>query len=283
MIERLEGTFFGHNDVELFYQLWRPTETRGTIVVTHGIAEHSECYHRFATNLAEEGWTVVGWDLRGHGKSEGKRGYVEDFNHYALDLDAFIKFIKAQIHKRELSLFLFGHSMGGLITLKSLVQTAPSGIKALCLSSPALGVSVVVPKFKVKAAHFLSDWAPKMTLYNEINFHDLHRDKDLIKKYEQDPLRHEKISPRLYLGMMSSIDEVMRHASDVHIPLIMQLAGNEKVVSTPESQKFYELVSSKKKEIHVYQDSRHEILNDLDRETVLRDLKNFLQKMASQE
>jgi alpha-beta hydrolase superfamily lysophospholipase len=283
MIERLEGTFFGHNDVELFYQLWRPTETRGTIVVTHGIAEHSECYHRFATNLAEDGWTVVGWDLRGHGKSEGKRGYVEDFNHYALDLDAFIKYIKAQIHKRELSLFLFGHSMGGLITLKSLVQTAPSGIKALCLSSPALGVSVVVPKFKVKAAHFLSDWAPKMTLYNEINFHDLHRDKDLIKKYEQDPLRHEKISPRLYLGMMSSIDEVMRHAPDVHIPLIMQLAGNEKVVSTPESQKFYELVSSKKKEIHVYQDSRHEIFNDLDRETVLRDLKNFLQKMASQE
>ena len=173
--------------------------------------------------------------------------------------------------------------MGGLITLKAVLQNAPGGIKALLLRSPALGISVAVPKFKEKAAHFLADWLPKVTLYNEINYHDLHKDKDLIKKYQVDPLRHEKISPRLYLGMVEAIKEVIDHASEIHLPLLMQLAGQEKVVNTPESQRFFDLVGSKKKEIHIYPDSLHEIFNDLERDIVFRDLKNYLQKTASQE
>lgn len=283
MIERLEGTFFGLGDTELFYQLWKPAETRGTIVLTHGIAEHSECYHRFATSLAEDGWMVVGWDLRGHGKSEGKRGYVDDFSHYSQDLDLFIKFVKAQIHDRNLPLFLFGHSMGGLITIKTLIQNAPAQIRAVLLSSPALGVSLQVPELKVKAARLLADWAPKVTLYNEIDYKNLHKDPELLKSYRQDPLRHEKISPRLYLGMMASIDEAFQHAKEVHLPLLIQLAGQEKIVNTTESQRFFDSVSSKKKEVFVYQDSFHEIFNDIERDQALRDLKNFLQKMASQE
>ena len=278
MIERLEGTFFGYKDVELFYQIWRSDQTRGTIVVTHGLAEHSENYNTFAQELAQDGYTVVAWDLRGHGRSEGKRGYVEDFSDYSHDHDLMIKFVKAQIHKREKPLFLFGHSLGGLITLKTLLLHAPAHVQAVLLSSPALGVSLEVPAIKVKAARFLSDWAPKVTLYNEINYRDLHKNEELIKKYQQDPLRHEKISPRLFLGMMSSIDEVFRQAQDIHLPLLMQLAGQEKVVSTSSSQKFFDLVSSKRKEIHIYPDSFHEIFNDIESPSAFKDLKNFLQK-----
>ncbi len=283
MIERLEGTFFGYKDAELFYQVWRKGESRGTIVVTHGLAEHSENYHRFATAFAEDGWTVIGWDLRGHGKSEGKRGYVEDFADYCHDLDALVKFLKSQMQTRGKPLFLFGHSMGGLITIKTVINHAPGGVTALCLSSPALGVSLEVPKLKVKAAHILADWLPKVTLYNEIDYSLLHRDQELLKEYRNDPLRHEKISPRLFLGMTSSFTEAFDHAGEIHQPVLMQLAGVDKIVSTPEAERFFDLLGSKKKEILVYAESYHEIFNDLGREEVIGDLKDFLKRTSGVE
>lgn len=279
MIERLEGTFFGFEDCELFYQLWRPEASRGTIVVTHGIAEHSECYHRFAQVMAQDNWTIVGWDLRGHGRSEGKRGYVADFAEYSDDLDQLIRFVKAQIHKRENPFVLFGHSMGGLITIKTLLNHAPGHLAAVALSSPAVGLSLPVPAIKEKAATFLAEWLPKLTLHNEIQYEQLHRDAELIKEYRNDPLRHDKVSPSLFLGMQAAFKEAFDHAAELHYPLILQLAGKEKIVSTPASEKFFDAYGSKKKEIHIYPDSYHEIFNDLNREEVFADLKKFLNKL----
>jgi alpha-beta hydrolase superfamily lysophospholipase len=279
MIERLEGTFFGYEDCELFYQLWRPETSRGTIVVTHGISEHSECYNRFANTMAQDNWTIVGWDLRGHGRSEGKRGYVADFSEFSNDLDALIKFVKAQILKRDQPLVLFGHSLGGLITLRTMVNNAPANIAALALSSPALGLSLPVPKIKERAAEILATWLPKVTLYNEIRYADLIRDTEMQKEYRNDPLRHDKASPQVYLGMQTAIQELNKQAAEIYVPVIMQLAGKEKIVSTPASEKFFELIGSKKKEIFVYADSLHEIFQDLGRDEVFADLKQFLNRV----
>ena len=287
MIERLEGTFWGYQDVELYYQLWRPvappnetpTQVQGTLLVTHGIAEHSDCYQRFAEDMTAKGWLVFVWDLRGHGRSEGKRGYVNRFQDFSNDLDAAIRYVKAQVMPKDKPLILFGHSMGGLITLQTVLIHSPSQIAALVLSSPALGLSLTVPPLKEKAARFLSDWLPKLTLYNEINFDDLIRDENLVREYKADPLRHDKISPRLFLGMVDAFTEVNKMATDVHLPVLMQLAGREKVVSTPVAEKFFDQLSSKKKEVYIYADSYHEIYNDLDRNDVLNDLVRFLESL----
>jgi alpha-beta hydrolase superfamily lysophospholipase len=287
MIERLEGTFWGYQDVELYYQLWRPvaqpnenpTQVQGTLLVTHGIAEHSDCYQRFAEDMAAKGWLVFVWDLRGHGRSEGKRGYVNRFQDFSNDLDAAIRYVKAQVMPKDKPLILFGHSMGGLITLQTVLIHSPSQIAALVLSSPALGLSLTVPPLKEKAARFLSDWLPKLTLYNEINFDDLIRDENLVREYKADPLRHDKISPRLFLGMVDAFTEVNKMAADIHLPVLMQLAGREKVVSTPVAEKFFDQLSSKKKEVYIYADSYHEIYNDLDRNDVLNDLVRFLESL----
>lgn len=276
MIERLEGTFWGYQDVELYYQVWKPQTSVGTILVTHGIAEHSDCYQKFAEDVTAKGWTVFVWDLRGHGRSEGKRGYVNRFKDFVDDLDAAIKFVKTQNYAPEKPLVLFGHSMGGLITSKAIIDYSPSNVHTLALSSPALGLSLEVPKVKEKAARWLAEWLPKITLYNEINFHDLVRDENLIREYKTDPLRHDKISPRLFLGMVETMDLVQRGAAEIHLPVILQLAGREKIVSTPASESFFEKLGSKKKEIFIYTESYHEIFNDLDREDVIRDFLKFI-------
>lgn len=287
MIERLEGTLWGYQDVELYYQVWRPTESssgdngqnsNATIVLTHGIAEHSDCYERFAESVTKQGHTVFAWDLRGHGHSEGKRGYVNRFQDFSDDLEAVTRFVKAEFWDKKSPLFLFGHSMGGLISLKLLLDHSPTGFAGLILSSPALGLTLPVPKIKEVAAHWLAEWLPKVTLYNEIQFDDLVRDQNLVAQYRADPLRHNRASPRLFVGLIETMDEVKREAAKIHIPTMIQLAGHERLVSTPESEAFFENLGATKKELYIYADSYHEIYNDLDREDVLRDLFQFLEK-----
>ncbi len=276
MIERLEGTFWGYQDAELYYQVWRPQTSVGTILITHGIAEHSDCYQKLAEDLAAAGRTVFVWDLRGHGRSEGKRGYVNRFQDFCEDLEAGIRFVKSQDYARSAPLVLLGHSMGGLITLKTFVNHTPAGIHCLALSSPALGLSLPVPKLKEKAAHILADWAPKITLYNEIDFSLLVRDENLVREYKADPLRHDRISPRLFLGMVEAMNEMKAAAKEIHIPLVLQVAGREKVVSTPIAEQFFENLASKKKKIFIYSQSFHEIFNDLDRDEAIKDLLSFI-------
>lgn len=276
MTTRTEGSFEGHDGAELFYQTWMTPEARGTLVLTHGINEHSEAYDRFfAKHMAPRGYNIIGWDLRGHGRSHGKRGYVEHFQDYVDDLDAFIRFLERG-GKLALPYSLVAHSMGGLITLKYLIDHGARGASSLCLSAPLLGVALAVPPLKDFAARVLFRMAPTVTLYNEIRYEDLTRDPEMLASYKKDPLRHEKISPTLYLGMMEMIAVVKAQGAKIELPTLMQLAGREKIVSRPEAEAFFNTLSSQKKRLIVYDESYHEIFNDLDRERVFADLDTFL-------
>ena len=117
---------------------------KGCIIITHGLGEHSECYQRLVEGLASLNMNIHGWDLRGHGRSEGKRGVIYDFLNFCEDLKIFLKYIQDQ-HPIS-PIFLLGHSMGGLIcnrTLLSLDQ--PLKIDGLILSSPLCALAIHVP------------------------------------------------------------------------------------------------------------------------------------------
>jgi alpha-beta hydrolase superfamily lysophospholipase len=292
-IERREGYFiseagFGSAPTELFYQTWTNSEATRCLVVTHGISEHSECYSKTAEALCELGWNIISWDLRGHGRSEGKRGYVERFEFYSVDLANLIQHLAKHGHL-DRPFALVGHSMGGLVTLRYALDAAAANDsteiqtaapRAIALSSPLLGVALEVPKIKDLAARVLNRILPSFTLYNEIRFEDLTRDPAFLKTYGADPLRHDRIAPSLYLGMFESIDYVKSRAIDLQIPCLVLAAGQEKIVSLPATKEFVEQIGSQNKKLIVYEDSYHEIFNDLDRLTVFRDLDAFLKPLT---
>ena len=282
-MERLEGSFFAYDDSELFYQVWRPEgESRGSVIVTHGMAEHSECYHDLATSLVEDKWTVYAWDLRGHGRSEGKRGYVRDFNEFRRDLENFIGHVKSLEASDHRVRFLLGHSMGGLIQLQLLLENPPQGIKAFIFSSPALGLSLHIPDLKRKSAELLSKWVPRISLYNEIKYEDLHRNSEKIREYKADPLRHEKISPGLFIGMLDAMAEVKNRAEELHQNILFQLSGDERICDAPAAEAVFEKISSKTKKLIIYPDSLHEIYVDNDRQQVIHDLKFYMKEYEGQ-
>jgi alpha-beta hydrolase superfamily lysophospholipase len=274
MPQRFEGQFDGFDQTELFFQTWMPESVRGVLVITHGLAEHSECYHPLARALAEDGWLVYAWDMRGHGRSEGKRGFVRHISNYVDDLACFHRLVASK--HRDQNLVFFGHSLGGLVTLRYLQSAAPVEFAALALSSPCLGLTVKVPPFKEKLAHVALRWLPTLTMYNEIKYEDLTHDEEMLKSYRADTLRHDKISPGLFLSMVESFPLASEQASAITQPVILQVAGEDRVVSAQASLDFFERLSGKKNQLFVYPGSFHEVFNDLDRDKALADLKKFL-------
>jgi len=273
MSQRHEGHFSSTDQVELFYQTWSPERTRGLVLITHGLAEHSDCYHHVARQLADDGWKTYAWDLRGHGRSEGKRGYAPSVQSYVQDLNTFTNLVRTQ--NPDLNLILFGHSMGGLVTIRHLESNSPNA-QAVVLSSPALGLSIEVPKIKEALAKMTAKWLPTLTLHNEVKYEDLTREPEFLNSYPRDTLRHDKISTTVFLSMMETFPLAMEQANLLQLPILMQLSGEDRLVSTPIAREFYERLPAKKKQLIVYSESLHEVYNDRERETVMSDLKKFI-------
>lgn len=275
MIKNLEGHFLSFDNSKIFYQLWLQENPKGTLIVTHGLAEHSDCYQEYAQKLNNAGYSVIGWDLRGHGKSEGKRGYVADFYDFIKDFDLFIKELEQKNLLNEPYAF-WGHSLGGLISTRAIIELGSYNATLLALSAPAFGVAIEVPKFKETATKFASQWLPKITLFNEVYYKDLVHDQELIKRYEKDSLRHDKISPCLFLGMLESMNILKEKFKKIDIPILLQLAGQDKIVSTPAAEEVFTSNSIQKNKKIVYRDSFHEIFNDHEKESVYNDFIEYL-------
>ncbi|MEQ1876262.1 MAG: lysophospholipase [Bdellovibrionia bacterium] len=273
-MKRTEGYFRGHKDYELFYQSWLPSKPIGTLVVTHGLGEHSECYDRLAQGLANSHLAIYAWDLRGHGRSEGNRGVIETFADYTNDLAHFITHLKSNSVKTPL--LLLGHSMGALVNLRAVLQHGTMDCTALALSSPLVGLTLRVPELKKIAAQVLAKYAPTFTLYNEVHFNDLTRDKKVIEEYTRDPLRHDRSSALLYLQISENMDFVIANAHTIHTPVLLQQAGNDRVVDRQTSRRLYDNLGSKDKEWIVYEGFKHEIFNETERARVYEDLKKWL-------
>ncbi len=276
MQKRTEGHFTGASEANLYYQNWETEGAIATLVMTHGMAEHSEAYEHLASGLEQYKINLTCWDLRGHGKSDGKRGYVENFLNYVNDLDFFFKHLGQQ-QKLKLPYFIGGHSLGGLIVLRYLLENGAGKAKGICLSSPLLGLSLPVPPIKDYASHILNRFLPTLTLNNEIKFELLSHDKEIIKSYYSDPFRHDKISSGVYLGMVENMQIInTRGGPSLNSPLLMQVAGDDRIVSRAASEEFFKSVSSRDKKLIIYEDFYHEIFNETDRAKPYLDLANFI-------
>ncbi len=276
---RLEGHFQGFQNTSLYYQEWLSKDPKGLLIITHGHGEHSECYLRLVNGLSTSGWSICCWDWRGHGRSDGKRGYAANFSDYCEDYNLFLNFILTQENVADLPVVVLGHSMGGLIQAKTLYDKGAnlSGrIQAQIYSAPLMGLSVDVPLVKDLAALMAYHIYPKLTLWNELKKSQFTSDAKVLEEYDRDPLRHDQISPGVYLGVLKALEKVEIMAKNSHLPTLMQLGKNDTVVSNESAISFFNSLNSTIKNLIVYDNSLHEIYNDIEREKSYSDLIQFL-------
>lgn len=276
MASKAEGFFNGFQNCRLHYKVWPSAGAKHALIITHGQAEHADCYKRLSEALSRLPLTIFCWDLRGHGKSEGQRGFVRHFNDYSEDLRCFINFIRESTTFSTDKMILLGHSMGGLIQLNYLAKQMHLQFKAQVLSSPLLGFSVEVPLYKDLAALAFRSLLPTLTLHNELNFADITKDPVILQEMQSDVLRHDRISPEAYLGAIETIESLRKEIGHIDLPSLFQIPEKDPIVDSNATRTFFKLFPAQNKVLIEYKDRKHETYNDIGREEVYEDLIKFL-------
>jgi acylglycerol lipase len=127
-------------NTNIYYQTWLPVgEVKAVLLVVHGLSEHSGRYMDVVNHFVPLGYAVYAFDHIGHGQSEGIREFVERFTDYTDTLAVYCELVEGwQTGK---SIFLFGHSLGGLISSYHLLDHQAS-FKGAVISGPGIKVSV---------------------------------------------------------------------------------------------------------------------------------------------
>lgn len=281
-MKRSESFFRGYDQTKLYMQKWDADDSCGTILITHGQAEHSDCYHRlidgFQRNEDGKHWSFIAWDLRGHGKSDGIRGYAKDFDEYVLDFHIFVEECLKLPSTQNKPVILLAHSMGGLIQNCALREKKYDRFNAQILSAPLFGVSVPVPAWKDSGSELLNAILPQLALSNELKNEQLTRDPEVIKEFEKDIYRHGKISAGVYLGLKREFTKLVTTAGAITLPTLLQISDNDPVVSTPEARRFFENLPIADKILEIYDGGKHELYNDIVREDVYKTIIEFCNK-----
>ncbi len=269
-----ESTFEGYENLPLYYQKWQPDETKAVLVIVHGFGEHSGRYMNVVNKMVPEGFTVYSFDHRGHGKSPGKRGHVQNWNEFIEDTKNFLKLVSDE--QKELPLFLMGHSMGGLIVLNYAISN-PEGLQGVIASGPLLAQPGISPVLLLLSKIMSKIW-PGFSIDTKLDVNHISRDPEVISAYNEDPLVHSMASARFGTEITTATDWTLAHADKFNLPLIILHGEADQLVPPHGSATFFENAATKDKERHLYPDGRHEPHNDIDRETVLQDLLNWLNK-----
>lgn len=215
--------------LELHLHRFGPTEGQILVALLHGYGEHAGRYAHVGRAWAEHGIRTLAVDLRGHGRSSGVRGYVERFDDYHLDATALVDEARAEANGRPI--FLFGHSMGGLIALHWLLSGGGKDLAGLALSSPLCAVKADVPAWKTKLGTAMSRVYPKLSLPSGLVGRDVSRDPEQARIYDSDPLNNKNATSRWYTETVAAMARVGERARELQLPTILLYGGDDRVAS----------------------------------------------------
>lgn len=268
-----EWKYEGKGGVSLYAQAWTPPEVRASMIVVHGLGEHSGRYQSIVDYFCPRGFAVHGSDHRGFGKSDGKRAFTESFDDFLDDLDTFVAAIRRKRPGEKI--VVIGHSMGGLIVLRWAALRNPD-VAALISSGAALEAGESISRLKIAAARILSRWAPALSMKNEVDPKDLSHDQAVVKAYEDDPLVIRTITARLGFEIIHTMETTLASADRVKAPLLVLHGEADPLVANSGSRKFFEATNAPDKRLHLYPGFYHEIFNENGKEKVFQDMERWL-------
>jgi alpha-beta hydrolase superfamily lysophospholipase len=273
-MNEITGTFDGIGGCKLFYKGWMPEGTaKAVMAIVHGAGEHIERYHNLVNILVAAGFALVGYDQRGHGRSEGQRGHIDSWDQYRGDLGIFLKLAVSLVP--ETPLFLYGHSMGSLVVLDYIMRT-PEGLRGAIISGIALDPKDAAPPLLVLIAKGLSGILPKFSMKTPLPGSALSRDPEVAKAYDEDPLVFRERTPRWATENLKTIAWIKDHPEKITLPVFFVHGELDPLLSAEGAQQFYERISYPDKAIKIYPDGLHEPHNDLDHDQVAADLEKWL-------
>jgi alpha-beta hydrolase superfamily lysophospholipase len=271
-IEAREETL-ENQGLKIFFRSWRPpTTVRGAVVVVPGFNSHSGYYAWVAQRLAAVGHATYAVDLRGRGRSDGERFYVDRFVDYVSDIAALMDVVKPR--DAGLPVFLLGHSAGGVLACLYTLEH-PSALAGLICESFAF--QTPAPDFALAVLKGLSHVAPHahvLRLKNE----DFSRDPQIVAAMNNDPLiAHETQPTKTVAELVRSDERLAEEFGRITLPLLILHGTEDKAAKSSGSQLFYDRAGSTDKTLKLYDGHFHDLLNDLGKETVMTDITAWIE------
>jgi alpha-beta hydrolase superfamily lysophospholipase len=256
---------------------WAPeTAPKSVVCLVHGLGEHIGRYEHVGATFVEAGYALLGFDLRGHGKSGGPRGHAPSADAFFKDIETFVR--DAGSRYPSVPRFLYGHSLGGLLTL-SYAVTHKVEVKGLIVSSPGLRTAIHEQKAKLMLAKILGSLAPTITLPSELEASHISRDPQVVKTYINDPLVHDKITTGFGKAGLVITDLAFQNASKLAVPLLLVYCSGDKIAFPRGSEEFAKLVPQNLVTLKRYEGLYHEPHNEPEKAQVLKD---YIQWLDSQ-
>jgi alpha-beta hydrolase superfamily lysophospholipase/SAM-dependent methyltransferase len=276
MRQAIEKMFTTWDGTELFYRAW-PADTPNdrAIILFHRGHEHSGRWQDVIDKLNLPDHSLFAWDARGHGRSPGERGYAESFGALVKDVDSFVRHVSAEYGFAYENTVVMAHSVGSVLVSTWVHDYAPP-IRALVLGSPALRVRLYVP-FAVPGLRLLQKVKGKIFIKSYVKGKLLTRDPAKARSYNEDPLITPSIAVNILLGLRDAATRLIQDAAAITVPVLMLTSGGDWVVEQQPQRRFFEGLSSPRKEMHVFPGFLHDTFNEIDNHLPIGKARDFIE------
>jgi alpha-beta hydrolase superfamily lysophospholipase len=261
-----EFDFTGYKSIRLHGRHWASEKPEAVILIVHGFGEHCGRYAGMAEYYLSRGFSVLSYDHRGHGLSEGKRGLLLSWSEFREDLHA----AENEAVKRypAVPLFILGHSLGGTMVLDYLISS-DNHPRGAIISAPALGTPGI-SHFLLTAAKILSVIAPGLTLSTGLDSDSISRDPEECRKYREDTLVHDKASMKMGSELTAVQKRIFESAGSLNCPLLICYGSQDTIAPHEPIELIFEKAGSADKELKIFENAFHEMHNDTIRDEVYR-------------
>lgn len=261
-IEASDGT-------KLLTRHWIAPEAHTTMLIVHGISEHTGRWEHVGDYFSAHGYDVHAVDLRGHGESGGDPIHVDDFGHYLDDVSVMMEVLTALGRP----VVMYGHSMGGLIATAYEVENRQPKPVAVVLSAPALDADA--PALLRVAARVMGRYAPKFRMSSNIKGEQLSRDPEVGKAYFSDPLVSIKATAAMGRELFGAMERTTAALDAYNVPTLVLHGTEDTLVPPSASARLAAIVSVDRR---LFPGFRHELHNEPDADEVLQHVLEWLKE-----
>lgn len=281
MVQYTETTWQQTDGQALFACSWLPEQdkpVRGTIGIIHGMGEHIGRYAHVAEYYAAAGFAVFGYDHRGHGRTAGQRGHTPSYDSLLEGVDSVVATMRQAFP--EAPAFLYGHSMGGNVTLNYLLRRKPD-LAGAVISAPWLALAFKPPALQEAVGRLLESIYPAYSSNQPLNPLHLTSDLDMVERHKRDLLIHGRITAGFYGGIRRSGEWALQHAHELTVPILLMHSSADQITSFQASKQFADAAGSLC-EWKEWSGFRHELHNDSGREQALQFTTDWIASHAGQ-
>ncbi len=226
-MKTFESGWQNRQGIKFYVRGWEPDGLpEAIILLLHGLGEHIGRYAHVAQALQAGGYALAGFDLRGHGQSGGPRGHFPSLEAVMQDIQEFWDLLRGRYP--GLPLFIYGHSLGGLLALTFALQRQPQA-KGVIASAPGLRSALQEQKVKIVLARVLGSLVPRLTLPSGLDANMLSHDPRVVEAYLHDPLVHDKTTTAFGKTALTAIDYVFEHAAEFRLPLLIMYGSEDRL------------------------------------------------------